>query len=69
MDQQRLFRLAVEAIAVNAHRGPDGSWQLVIRTRRGDELWADVDGDTYDHLSTTELADVVSIVLAGELGL
>lgn len=71
MDQAKLPypRLAVDAIDVNAHYEHGAGWHLCIRTRRGDELWTDVDPDLYDRLTTEELADVIECVLRNDLGL
>lgn len=67
--QERMFRLAVDSIDLNAnHRGADG-WQLRIGVRRGDESWHDVSFDVYDHLDTPELYDVIATQIAVALGL
>lgn len=60
MAQERLFRLAVEAGAVTFWHVPREGWHLQIRLRRGDEPWQEVEGETYDHLTTVELLDVVA---------
>lgn len=69
MDQERLFRLAVEAMSINAHRDPMGRWAVTIRARRGDEEWLAGLWETYELLSSTELADVIEAVLERVLGL
>jgi len=63
MEQERLFRLAVDAINVHAsHEGGRG-WRVGIRARRGDEEWSDVAGRDYTYLSTDELLDVIAAEL------
>lgn len=59
MPEPRLFRLAVEAVAISAvHKGGEG-WSLRIMKRRGDESWANAFKMTYDRLSSAELIDVL----------
>jgi hypothetical protein len=67
--QVRLFRLAVEAIAVSAHFEPGSGWRLVVSARRQGESWDEARSATYDALSTPELFDVLCADLAGDLGL
>lgn len=69
MQQERLFRLAVEAVVVQAHFVPGEGWRLHITTRRGDEEWSDAVARWYDRLTTPELADVLEADLRSELGL
>lgn len=67
--QQRLFRLAPEAIVVQAHFQPGEGWRLSLQVRRGDEGWADVAPGFYSHLTTPELLDVILADLSTQLGL
>ena len=59
MQEQRLFRLAYEAIALTANYRPGEGWRLTVTARRQDESWAEAHQATYDCLSTDELADVI----------
>jgi hypothetical protein len=69
MDQGRLFRLAPEALAINAYyEGPRG-WTLTIRMRRQGELWTDSLSEQYSGLSTSELADVIDASTCKALGI
>lgn len=67
--QDRLFRLAVESIHIHAHHEPGRGWVLSCGIRRGDESWTDVRPELYDRLTTPEMADVISVTLAHQLGL
>lgn len=67
MRQERLFRLAAEAGVVAFHHVPGAGWELSIRVRRGDEAWADVEGEVFSRLTTIELLDVVSAALDSAL--
>lgn len=69
MDQERLFRLATEAVTFSAHRDALGRWAVTLRARRGDEDWDQGLWETYELLSSEELADVVEAVLERVLGL
>jgi hypothetical protein len=69
MAQQRLFRLAVEAVHLTAvHTGADG-WRLTVGYRRQDEPWSSAYRVDYDHLSSSELADIVGEEIARALGI
>lgn len=67
MDEQRLFRLAVEAGAVTFQHVPGEGWRCVLWTRRGDEEWSDSERDFYSHLTTRELLDTIGAVLDARL--
>ena len=67
--QTRLFRLAPEAVTIQAHFVGGEGWELLIRVRRGDETWDDSHQEHYSFLTTTELVDVLTADLAGALGL
>lgn len=67
--QQRLYRLAVEAIALTAWWEPGRGWQVALRLRRGDESWSDSERADYSVLSSPELVDVIGAELARVLGL
>ena len=69
MEQQRLFVLALEAIALTAYHEPAHGWRLVIQSRRQGDEWQDSDRATYSHLTTDELADVVCAEVARRLDL
>lgn len=70
MDQeQKLFRLAVDAIMISAHYERGFGWVCVIKLRRGDEDWHEnVEGDRYDGLTTEELVEVIDAHLSSRLG-
>jgi hypothetical protein len=67
MDQQRLFRLAVESGVITFFHEPRSGWKLVVRFRRGDETWAEAQWETYSGLSTRELLDVIDASLDSAL--
>lgn len=58
-DQQRLFRLALDAVAIDAHYEPPNGWSLNVRARRGDESWQEGHHATYRPLTSSELVDVI----------
>ena len=64
MDQQPLFRLAVEAMAMSARFVPMEGWHVVLTARRGDEEWAASERRTYTHLTSEELVDVLEAEVA-----
>lgn len=68
-DQPRLFRLAVEALTINAHHEMGQGWHVTIVARRGDETWQEAAQEVYSCLSTDELADVITASSALSLGL
>lgn len=59
MHQEKLFRLAVEAGTINFHHEAGSGWVLVIKLRRGAELWDESVAECYDHLTTVELIDTI----------
>jgi hypothetical protein len=69
MEQQRLYRLAIEAVTWNAHRDHWGRWAVSLRARRQDEGWGDGEWRVYDGLTSAELADVQGAELERLLGL
>lgn len=69
MQQERLFRMAVDSVDVNAFYEWPRGWHLCVRVRRADESWSDVEPDLYDGLSSEELADVIACSIQDALGL
>jgi len=69
MGQERMFRLAVDALSVSARYHGGHGWEVVIQVRRGEEKWEDAEKRAYDHLSTPELADVLCSDVCRALGL
>jgi hypothetical protein len=67
--QERLFRLAPEAVAVNGYYVHREGWTLVVAVRRGDEDWSRAHRERYDRLSTDELLQVLDSDLTAALGL
>lgn len=63
MEQDRLFRLAVEAGTVTFHHVAGAGWVLTVACRRGDEAWDEVRRETYSHLTTVELLDTIYAAL------
>lgn len=57
--QERLFRLAVEALNVSAVHEWNRGWRVTIGARRQDEEWSDAGRRTYTYLTTEELFDVI----------
>jgi len=69
MLQPKLFRLAPEAVCVNAVFVPREGWSCTVRVRRGDEDWPEAHNEAYSHLGTSELLDVLVADLTLALGL
>ena len=67
MIEQRLFRLAYEAISLSAVYVPGEGWRLTVVARRADEPWTEAHRATYSHLMTDELADVICCEAADRL--
>jgi len=63
MHQERLFRLALDALNVHAYHMGQQGWRVTIGGRRGDEEWADARTRVYEFLSTPELFDVIVVEL------
>lgn len=61
MQERRLFRLAPAGYACNAYHVPGEGWRVIMRMRRADEAWSDTEPETYSHLTTAELCDVISV--------
>ena len=59
MDELRLFRLAPEAMHLNATYVAGSGWHVTLGMRRQDEQWAGAYRATYTHLTTEELMDVI----------
>lgn len=59
MQQERLFRLAPEAVTLSAHFVPGQGWSATWSVRRGDEQWSDAYRADYSSLSSAELVDVI----------
>lgn len=69
MTQQRLFRLAPEAMHIQATFVAGAGWHLTFVCRRQDEQWPEALRDTYDSLATPELLDVITEAVANQLGM
>jgi hypothetical protein len=67
MQQDRLFRLAVESGSLSFFHEPRLGWTLVVNLRRGDETWWETEPQRYSGLSTAELLDTVSACLDSAL--
>lgn len=65
--EQRLFRLAYEAISLSAVFEPGQGWRVTIAARRQDERWDEAHREVYSRLSTDELADVVCVEVSDRL--
>jgi len=59
MQEARLFRLALEAIHLQATFIAGQGWHLSVGARRGDESWQEAYRANYSHLSTDELLQVI----------
>lgn len=68
-EQERLFRLALDALSVSARYVGGKGWEVVIQARRGAERWEEAEKRSYDHLTTPELMDVLCADLERALGL
>jgi len=67
MIQDRLFRLAVESVNVNANHVAGEGWSVTITSRRQGEQWDESGASTYSSLSTAELLDVIDAELSTRL--
>lgn len=65
MPQQRLFHLAPEAMHIQASWVAAQGWHLSIGMRRQGEEWTGSYRATYQHLTTSELVDVIGEELMG----
>lgn len=63
VQEQRLFRLAHEAVSITAAYVGGQGWSVTVRLRRGDESWSDAYSAQYSHLSTSEMVDVIECEL------
>lgn len=68
MDQERLFRLAVEAATVTVRFTPGQGWTLTRSRRRGDETWAQATQETFSLLTTAECVDVLAVTSSWLVG-
>jgi len=59
VEQERLFRLALEALVIRASYRAGAGWELTVRARRQDESWAECPERLYTRLTSPELADVL----------
>lgn len=68
MEQTRLFQLAPEILTLQAIYTPGQGWQLTVRMRRQGEPWTDAYDARYSRLTSSELADVISVEALTQLG-
>lgn len=59
MSQERLFRLAPEAVLLQCFFEPPSGWRLAVRMHRQGDPWTDGYASQYSGLTTAELVDVV----------
>ena len=69
MTQQQLFSLAPEVVGFQAVFEPGNGWRVRCCMRRQGQPWSDAYEAHYDHLSTSELADVMCCEISTLLGL
>lgn len=69
LNEPRLFRLATEAMHLQASFVGGKGWHLTVVSRRQGEQWSESEQAIYSHLSTAELADVICSELQARLGL
>lgn len=69
MEQERLFRLAVEAVNVHARFEPGVGWLCTVGYRRQDERWDSAYRASYAALATPELLEVICAEMEKALGL
>jgi hypothetical protein len=67
MQQDRLFRLAPEALTLHAHYVGGSGWQLRVAVRAQGDQWSDEAWVHYDHLTTQELLDTIEGDLSSRL--
>lgn len=67
--QERLFRLAHEAIAITARYDAGEGWFVTLHFRRGDETWEQARSSTYSHLSAYELYTAITHELETAFGI
>lgn len=64
MDEQQLFTGAPEAFILSAHWVPGEGWTARLRIRRQYEAWESTGEESYDHLTTSELATALEAMSA-----
>lgn len=67
MREERLFRLAYEAINLTAVYEHGHGWRLRVVARRQDEQWDEAQLVEYSRLTTDELADVICVEASDRL--
>jgi ketol-acid reductoisomerase len=68
MDEQRLFTLAADVINLHAVHDAGEGWRLTVGVRRNQQSWEAAHRETYSHLTTAELVDVIMIELSNATG-
>lgn len=69
MDQLPLWTPPVEGMTWRCHHRIGSGWELVVVVRRAGQSWDQALSTLFEQLTTEELLDVVSSVLASDLGL
>lgn len=68
-EQERLFRLGLEAVHVSCIYRFNRGWLVTLSARRQGEMWSEGHERTYSDLSRDELVQVVGDELITVLGL
>lgn len=68
MQEERLFALATEAIALTAIFVVGDGWRVTVTSRAQGEPYSDELTARYSHLTTAELADVTCEEVCRRLG-
>jgi hypothetical protein len=61
--QPRIGAPAVEALAVSAHWDFGVGWVVTLTHRHSGSGWGECDNESYDHLTTEEMIDVLTVAL------
>lgn len=69
MDQQALFKLAVDAVSMTAGYEHGRGWWLHLMFRRGHHAWADAEVRHFECLTADELLDALEGAVTAALGL
>jgi len=67
MQEQRLFRLAPEAVIISAYYEPAEGWRLRAVVRRQDESWSEAGESLYWRMTSQELVDVICEEVCGRI--
>lgn len=64
----RLYEPAIDSIVVTCNHVLSAGWRVVVVHRHSGEEWQTCPGDTYQHLTGSELVELVDAVLDSRVG-